>query len=129
MAIAFTLHASAYLGEIWRGSIDAVPHGQVEAAKALGLDYVSRMKDVILPQAIEFRCPLPSGFLFSSSRVRRLPPSSASPNSPGLEALSRTRFTSLLLVFGVVGAIYFAFVGRCRFMARGWNTNLLRPPR
>ena len=35
VAIAFTLHASAYLGEIWRGSIDAVPRGQVEAAKAL----------------------------------------------------------------------------------------------
>ena len=27
VAIGFTLHASAYLGEIWRGSIDAVPHG------------------------------------------------------------------------------------------------------
>src|SRR5215831_21007974 len=43
VAIGFTLHASAYLGEIWRGSIDAVPHGQLEAANALGLGYVTRM--------------------------------------------------------------------------------------
>lgn len=37
VAIAFTLHASAFLGEIWRGSIEAVPKGQNEAANALGL--------------------------------------------------------------------------------------------
>ena len=47
VAIGLTLHASAYLGEIWRGSIDAVPRGQTEAAKALSLKYMSRMKDVI----------------------------------------------------------------------------------
>ena len=32
VSIGFTLHASAYLGEIWRGSIDAVPRGQIVAA-------------------------------------------------------------------------------------------------
>src|SRR3712207_8774919 len=32
VAIGFTLHASAYLGEIWRGAIEAVPRGQTEAA-------------------------------------------------------------------------------------------------
>ena len=34
VAIGFTLNASAFLGEIWRGSIEAVPKGQAEAAKA-----------------------------------------------------------------------------------------------
>src|ERR1700760_4017262 len=50
ITIGFTLHASAYLGEIWRGAIEAVPRGQVEAARALSLGYFSRMKDVVLPQ-------------------------------------------------------------------------------
>ncbi|TJX05201.1 MAG: ABC transporter permease subunit, partial [Mesorhizobium sp.] len=50
VAIAFTLHASAFLGEVWRGGIQAIPKGQTEAANALGLHYVSRMKDVVLPQ-------------------------------------------------------------------------------
>src|SRR5450631_3943376 len=42
VAIGFTLHASAFLGEIWRGSIEAVPRGQTEAANALGIRYVTR---------------------------------------------------------------------------------------
>gem|GEM_PF-3662935 len=37
VAIAFTLHASAFLGEIWRGGIQAVPKGQTEAARGPGL--------------------------------------------------------------------------------------------
>ncbi|OQP86691.1 amino acid ABC transporter permease [Rhizobium rhizosphaerae] len=63
VAIAFTLHASAYLGEIWRGGIQAVPKGQTEAAKALGLHYASTIKDVILPQAFKISLPATIGFL------------------------------------------------------------------
>ena len=50
-AIALTLHASAFLGEIWRGCIEAVPEGQSEASWALGLSYFDRMQSVVLPQA------------------------------------------------------------------------------
>ena len=37
--LGFSLNAGAFLGEIWRGAIQAVPHGQIEAARALGLHY------------------------------------------------------------------------------------------
>ncbi len=57
VAIGFTLHASAYLGEIWRGSIEAVPRGQTEASHALALSYANRMKDVVLPQALRISLP------------------------------------------------------------------------
>ncbi len=50
-SIALTLNTAAFLGEIWRGCIQAVPGGQREAALALNLSYVDRMRDVILPQA------------------------------------------------------------------------------
>ena len=50
-AIGLTLHAAAFLGEIWRGGIQAVPRGQTEAAEALGLNYFSRLQCVVLPQA------------------------------------------------------------------------------
>ncbi len=50
-ALALTFHASAFLGEIWRGCIEAVPAGQDEASRALGLSYFHRMRLVILPQA------------------------------------------------------------------------------
>jgi polar amino acid transport system permease protein len=38
-ALGLTLHAAAFLGEIWRGGIQAVARGQSEAAHALGLGY------------------------------------------------------------------------------------------
>src|ERR1700761_8337592 len=50
--LGFSLNAGAFLGEIWRGSIQAVPAGQTEAARALGLGYIPIMVRVILPQAL-----------------------------------------------------------------------------
>src|SRR6516225_4178607 len=63
VAAGFTLHASAYLGEIWRGSIEAVPRGQTEGAHALGLHYWPCIRKVILPQAIKISLPATIGFL------------------------------------------------------------------
>jgi polar amino acid transport system permease protein len=64
VAIGFTLHASAYLGEIWRGSIDAVPSGQTEAASALGLGYVARWATIprgdSLTQAANRKASMPT---------------------------------------------------------------------
>lgn len=74
MAIAFTLNASAFLGEIWRGAIQALPKGQTEAAHALGLRYRSRMKDVILPQALRIAQPATVGYLVQLIKGLRWPP-------------------------------------------------------
>ncbi|KRE00838.1 amino acid ABC transporter permease [Bosea sp. Root670] len=63
VTIGFTLHASAFLGEVWRGSIQAVPRGQSEAAYALGLSYVSRMRNVVLPQAMRISVAPTVGFM------------------------------------------------------------------
>jgi polar amino acid transport system permease protein len=62
-ALALTFHASAFLGEIWRGCIQAVPGGQNEASWALGLSYFDRMKSVILPQAARIAVAPTVGFL------------------------------------------------------------------
>jgi polar amino acid transport system permease protein len=51
--IALILNSAAFLGEIWRGCIQAVPRGQWEAAEALNLSYLNRMRDVVLPQAFK----------------------------------------------------------------------------
>lgn len=63
VTIGFTLHASAFLGEIWRGGIQAVPQGQMEAARALGLSYRHRMVSVVAPQAIRLSLAPTVGFL------------------------------------------------------------------
>lgn len=50
--IAFSLNSGAYVSEIIRAGINGVDKGQIEAARALGIDQISTMKDIILPQAI-----------------------------------------------------------------------------
>jgi polar amino acid transport system permease protein len=62
-SIALTLNTAAFLGEIWRGCIQAVPGGQREAALALNLSYVDRMRDVILPQAFKIALAPTVGYL------------------------------------------------------------------
>jgi polar amino acid transport system permease protein len=62
-SFALILNTSAFLGEIWRGCIEAVPRGQWEASQALGLDYTARMRDVILPQAWRIAVPPTVGYL------------------------------------------------------------------
>ncbi|PCJ26918.1 MAG: glutamine ABC transporter permease [Rickettsiales bacterium] len=50
--LAFSMNSGAYVSEIIRAGINSVDKGQTEAAKALGIPPVLRMKDIILPQAI-----------------------------------------------------------------------------
>jgi general L-amino acid transport system permease protein len=55
--IAFILYAGAYLAEVVRGGLQAVPRGQYEAADALGLSYWQKNGLIILPQAIRHVIP------------------------------------------------------------------------
>src|SRR5262249_12268111 len=54
---AFVVFEAAYLGEIVRAGIQSVPHGQVEAARALGLTASQAMRAVVLPQALRNMIP------------------------------------------------------------------------
>ncbi|RJF78355.1 amino acid ABC transporter permease [Azospirillum cavernae] len=108
VAIAFTLHASAFLGEIWRGSIEALPKGQFEAAKALGLHYVPRMRDVILPQALRIALPATIGFLVQLIKGTSLAAIVGFIELARAGQIVSNQTYEPLLVFSVVGAIYFA---------------------
>jgi polar amino acid transport system permease protein len=107
VAIGFTLHASAYLGEIWRGSIEAVPKGQIEAAKALSLKYVSRMKDVVLPQAIRISLPATIGFLVQLIKGTSLAAIVGFTELARAGNIISNQIFQPLLVFGIVGILYF----------------------
>ncbi len=54
---AFTIFSSAYLAENVRGGLQAVPKGQIEAAKALGLNPIYTLGFIVLPQAIKAVIP------------------------------------------------------------------------
>jgi polar amino acid transport system permease protein len=107
VTIGFTVNASAFLGEIWRGSIMAVPKGQREAAYALGLHYWPTMRMVVLPQAARISIPPTVGFLVQLIKGTSLAA------IIGFTELSRTGqlLSNItyrpLLVYSVIGAVYF----------------------
>lgn len=61
-SLALTLFTSAYLAEIWRGCVDAIPRGQWEASSSLAMNYFEQMRHVVLPQALRIAIPPTVGF-------------------------------------------------------------------
>jgi His/Glu/Gln/Arg/opine family amino acid ABC transporter permease subunit len=55
--ITLSLNAGAYIAEIFRGGIEAIDHGQMEAARSLGLSHYRAMFRIILPQAVRISIP------------------------------------------------------------------------
>ncbi|MFY9211743.1 MAG: amino acid ABC transporter permease [Aestuariivita sp.] len=55
--IMITMFAAAYIAEVIRGGLAALPRGQYEAADSLGLDYAQAMRLIILPQALKISIP------------------------------------------------------------------------
>lgn len=125
-SLALTLHASAFLGEIWRGCIEAVPSGQREAATALGLSYYHRMTSVILPQAARIAVAPTVGFLVQLIKGTSLA------SIIGFTELTRTgqivnnATFSPFQVFGTVAAFYFILCWPLSLMARRMETRFSR---
>jgi polar amino acid transport system permease protein len=61
--VAFSIYASAFLADIWRGCVQAVPRTQWEASAALGLGFGQQLRYVIVPQAFRIAIPPTVGFL------------------------------------------------------------------
>jgi len=55
--IALSLNSAAYISEIVRGGIKAVPIGQMEASRSLGISYSKTMRKIVLPQATKLMLP------------------------------------------------------------------------
>jgi len=55
--VGYTLFTAAYLAEVVRGGLQALPKGQVEAAQSLGLSYWQTMRKIVLPQALRLVVP------------------------------------------------------------------------
>jgi polar amino acid transport system permease protein len=63
VALAFTAYSAAFLGEIWRGAIQAIPRQQWESADCISLGYFAKLRYVIIPQAVRISIPPTVGFL------------------------------------------------------------------
>jgi len=106
--VALSLYAGAYLAEIWRGCVEAVPRGQWDGSASLGLRYLAQLRLVILPQALRIAVPPTVGFLV------QLVKSTALASVLGYRELTKTGqiLTNAtfqpFLIYGLVALIYFA---------------------
>ncbi len=71
-SLGLSLNAGAFLGEIWRGALQAVPTSQREAASALGLHYFPMMRKVVVPQALRIATAPTVGFLVNLVKATSL---------------------------------------------------------
>jgi len=106
--VALVLNTSAFLGEIWRGCIQAVPRGQWEAADALGLHYVHRMRDVVLPQAFKIALAPTVGYMVQVIKGTSLAAIIGFTEVTRAGQIINNATFQPLIVFSVVAAIYFA---------------------
>jgi len=63
VTLALTLYTSAYLTEIWRGCVVAIPKGQWEAAQSLALSFGELLRHVVIPQALRIAIAPTVGFM------------------------------------------------------------------
>jgi polar amino acid transport system permease protein len=105
--VALVLNTSAFLGEIWRGCIQAIPRGQWEAAQALGLHYYPRMRDVILPQAFKIALPPTVGYLVQVIKGTSLAAIIGFTEVTRAGQIINNATFQPLIVFSLVAAIYF----------------------
>ncbi|MFZ2445442.1 MAG: amino acid ABC transporter permease [Syntrophobacteraceae bacterium] len=64
--VAIILFTAAYIAEVVRGGLQAIPRGQYEAAEALGLNYYQKMRCIVLPQALKTVIPPTVSILISA---------------------------------------------------------------
>jgi polar amino acid transport system permease protein len=117
-ALALTLHASAFLGEIWRGCIEAVPRGQSEASWALGLSYFDRMKSVVLPQATKIAVAPTVGFLVQLIKGTSLASIIGFVELTRAGQIINNATFDPFKVFGLVAVLYFVICWPLSILAR-----------
>jgi len=107
-SLSLSIYVSAYLAEIWRGAIQAVPKQQWEASESLALTRAQQYRYIILPQALRISLPPTVGFLV------QLVKNTSIVSVVGFVELSRAgqlvnnATFKPFEVFMVVAAIYFA---------------------
>lgn len=123
-AIGLALFSAAYLGEIWRGSVQSVPRVQWEASASLAMSFGQQLRYVILPQAYRISVPPTVGFMVQVVKATSLTA------VVGFIELTRTGMNLSnstfrpFLIYGLVGAIYFALCAPLSALSRRLESRL-----
>ena len=107
-SLALTLYTSAYLVEIWRGCVEAVPRGQWEAARSLAMSFGEQLRHVILPQAARLAIAPTVGFLVQVIKGTALASVIGFVELTKAGGMIANASFKPFLVFGCVALFYFA---------------------
>ncbi len=105
---ALMVYTSAYLGDIWRGCIDAMPKPQWEAAECLSLTRWQTLRLVIIPRALRLALPPTVGFLVQVIKMTSLASVIGFVELTRAGQIINNSIFQPFLVFGLVGVFYFA---------------------
>ncbi|KKW68396.1 amino acid ABC transporter permease [Lampropedia cohaerens] len=125
-AVCLTLYTSAFLCEIWRGCVEAIPKGQWEASSSLALNYLEQLRYVILPQAARIAMPPTAGFLVQVIKGTALASVIGFVEITKAGQMMSNVTHKPFLIYGCVALLYFAL---CYPISR-WSQHLearLRP--
>ena len=123
-AIALTFFSSAFLGEIWRGAIEAVPRTQFEAAEALALTPWQLYRHIILPQAIRIATPPTVGFFVQIVKNTSLTSIVGMTELMRAAAMMNNATMAPMKVFTVVCVIYFVICFPLSLLSRKLEVRL-----
>ncbi|MFE0013738.1 amino acid ABC transporter permease [Mesorhizobium sp. NPDC059054] len=117
--LTLVIWAGAFLGDIWRGCVEAIARGQWEASASLGMSWLQQLRYIIFPQAIRIAIPATVGFSVQVIKATALT------SVIGFVELTRTAaFVSNatyrpLMTYGLVAIIYFLLCWPLSLFA-GW---------
>ncbi|MHB2166188.1 amino acid ABC transporter permease [Alsobacter sp. R-9] len=116
--ISFTIGTSAFLAEIWRGCIQAIPKGQWEAAKALALNFKLTLALVVIPQAVRMALPPTVGYMVQVVKGTSLAALIGFTELAKAGHQMNTVTFQPVAVFGTVSLIYFSICFPLSMLAR-----------
>jgi polar amino acid transport system permease protein len=120
--IALMIYCSAFLGEIWRGCVEAVPRTQSEAAECLALTRWQTLVDVVLPQAARIATAPTVGFIVQVLKNTSLASVVGFVELTRAAQVINNSLFQPFLIFGLAGLLYFAL---CYPLSR-WSRALER---
>ena len=126
--LCLTLYSAAYLCDIWRGCVEAVPKGQWEASDSLAMSFTEQLRHVILPQALRVGIAPTAGFMVQIVKGTALTSVIGFIEITKAGQLIANATFEPFLVYGCVAALYFALC----FPLSLWSQRLekrMRPTR
>ncbi|MDH6231999.1 octopine/nopaline transport system permease protein [Mesorhizobium soli] len=129
--LALTLNTGAYVAEIIRGGLMAVPNGQIEAARACGMSPLLRFRRIVMPLAIRQALPAYGNEIIATVKATSLASIITLMDVTGVAATIIAETYRTVEVFVVAGAIYLAInflLTRLVMLAEYWLTPHLRQP-